>query len=31
VDEHEWEIQTLRMDGWQMLTKYKAIFHDQEI
>jgi len=31
VDEHEWEIETLLLDGWQMLTKYKAIFHDQEV
>jgi hypothetical protein len=26
VDEHEWEIETLLLDGWQMLTKYKKRF-----
>jgi hypothetical protein len=31
VDEHEWEIKTVIMDGWQMMTKYKVFIHDQEV
>jgi hypothetical protein len=31
MDEHDWEIVTLILDGWQMMTKYRAIIHDQEV
>jgi hypothetical protein len=29
VDEYGWEIKTLFLDGWQMMTKYKIVIHHQ--
>ncbi len=30
MDEHRWEVEILILNGWQMMTKYRAIIHHQE-
>ncbi len=31
MDEYGWEIETLILDGWQMMTKYRIVIHHQEV